>query len=174
MRVWAKCSIFLKCIKSTEGDLKIQPGNIFTITLPSPFPSQLFYIPNLPSLVLPARLSLWPLSLSHSLSFTPSFTFFSALESVPHTFCPHLVVSWFFSLLLHHPSLPPSLSPKQISLVFLIFFTVSPPPLCHIFCLSFTKQAAGSLLSILSNSSDSRRLFLFCLNKLYNVPASLV
>lgn len=153
----------------------MQPGNIFTITLPSPFPSQLFYIPNLPSLVLPA-VSPFDLCLSHTLYHSLHLSLFSLLLNLFLTlFVPTLQsLDFFLFSSTIPPFLPPSLSPKQISLVFLIFFTVSPPPLCHIFCLSFTKQAAGSLLSILSNSSDSRRLFLFCLNKLYNVPASLV
>lgn len=119
----------------------------------------------LPSLLLPTRLSL-DLSLSHTLYHSLLLSLFSLLLNFSQLcsslwFCLHLLVSWFF-FSSPPPYLPPSpLPPKLIPLVFLIFFTVSPPPLCLIFSLSFTKQAAGSLLSILSNSSDSRRLFLY-------------
>lgn len=147
-------------IRSTEGDLKLLLLFHFlsletwslckylslslSLCLP-PFPSHLFCFSLLPS-PLSIHVSLWPLSLFHSLClFSPSF---------PDCFSPKMCKVTNLALFI--------LFPVSLSLL-----------LCLMFSLCLTAQAARSLLSILSSSSDSRRLFV-CLNKLHNASALLL
>lgn len=168
-KVWIWAERVLWCLLSLQRDYRFKGFHLFCLKTSSSLCKHSFSVPLSSSFTWSLSLSLplvvclfpWPSSLlyilNHSLHVSLSFSLpsvsFSDIFHPSRLHFASLHLSIFISL-----DFPPFL--HYLSLHRLSF--VSPcNSLCHFvsFSLCLAVRAAGSLLSILSNSSDSRRLF---------------